>query len=136
MKTASSIGIGFLAVATAFFSVELLATSAAAYPAAGQRLIARTPMLMWRRQEQLTDDQREALFRAQKQWEQTSYSNRAALMQQEKQCVDRAKSKMAFKRCLRRTRQSRTTLREQYYAYINPIRQQLGLAPLEWVERR
>ena len=68
MKTASSIGIGFLAVATAFFSVELLATSAAAYPAAGQGLIARTPMLMWRRQEQLTDDQRDALFRAQKQW--------------------------------------------------------------------
>jgi|TARA_E500000331_G_scaffold51506_1_gene44726 uncharacterized protein YkwD len=136
MKTTSSIGIGFLAVATAFLSVELLTTSAVARPAAGHRLIATTPMLMWRRQEQLTDEQRDVLFRAQKQWKQTSYSNRAALIQREKQCVDRATSKMTFQRCLKQTRQSRTTFREQYYAYINPIRQQLGLAPLEWVERR
>ena len=57
-------------------------------------------------------------------------------MQREKQGVDRATSKLAFKRCLKQTRQSRSALREQYYAYINPIRQRLGLAPLEWVERR
>ena len=58
------------------------------------------------------------------------------VMQQEKQCVDRASSTLAFKRCLKQTRQSRSALREQYYAYINPIRQQLGLPALEWVERR
>ena len=136
MKTASSIGIGCLAVASAFFSVELLAASAAASPAAGPMRIAKTPMLLWRRQEQLSDEQRQALFQAQKRWKQTSYSSRAALMQQEKQCVDRASSTLALKRCLKQTRQSRSVLREQYYAYINPIRQQLGLAPLEWVERR
>ena len=98
--------------------------------------IAKTPMLLWRRQEQLSDEQREALFQAQKRWKQTSYSSRTALMQQEKQCVDRATSKLAFKRCLNQTRQSSSALREQYYAYINPIRQQLGLPALEWVERR
>ena len=42
MKTASSIGIGCLAVASAFFSVELLTASAAASPAAGQIRIAKT----------------------------------------------------------------------------------------------
>ena len=98
--------------------------------------IAKTPMLLWRRQEQLSDEQREALFQAQKRWKQTSYSSRAAVMQREKQCVDRASSRLALKRCLKQTRQSRSALREQYHAYINPIRQQLGLAPLEWVERR
>ena len=137
MKTASSIGIGFLAVASAFFSVELLTTPAAAAHSTAPRMrIAKTPMLMWRRQEQLSDEQRDALFQAQKQWKQTSYTSRAALMQREKQCIERAKSKWAFKRCLKQTRQSRSALREQYHAYINPIRQQLGLAPLEWVERR
>ena len=136
MKTASSIGIGCLAVASAFFSVELLTGSAAAFPATGPMPIAKTPMLLWRRQEQLSDEQREALFQAQKRWKQTSYSSRAAVMQREKQCVDRASSRLALKRCLKQTRQSRSALREQYYAYINPIRQQLGLAPLEWVERR
>ena len=136
MKTASSIGIGCLAVASAFFSVELLTASAAAYPAAAPMRIAKTPMLLWRRQEQLSDEQRKALFQAQKRWKQTSYSSRAALMQQEKQCVDRASSTLALKRCLKQTRQSRSALREQYYAYINPIRKQLGLPALEWVERR
>ena len=136
MKTASSIGIGCLAVASAFFSVELLTASAAASPAAGPIRIVKTPMLLWRRQEQLSDEQRKALFQAQKRWKQTSYSSRAAVMQKEKQCVDRATSKLAFKQCLKQTRLSRSALREQYYAYINPIRQQLGLAPLEWVERR
>ena len=136
MKTASSIGIGCLAVASAFFSVELLTASAAASPAAGPMRIAKTPMLLWRRQEQLSDEQRKALFQAQKRWKQTSYSSRAAVMQREKQCVDRASSRLALKRCLKQTRQSRSALREQYYAYINPIRQQLGLPALEWVERR
>ena len=136
MKTASSIGIGCLAVASAFFSVELLIASAAAFPAASPMRISKTPMLRWRRQEHLSDEQRDALFRAQKRWKQTSYSSRAALMQQEKQCVERATSKLAFKRCLQQTRQSRSALREQYHAYINPIRKQLGLAPLQWVERR
>ena len=136
MKTASSIGIGCLAVAAAFFSLELLTATASASPTAGPMRIATTPLLLWRRQEQLSDQQREALFQAQRRWKQTSYSSRAALMQQEKQCVDRATSKLAFKRCLKQTRQSRSALREQYYAYINPIRQELGLAPLEWVERR
>ena len=98
--------------------------------------IAKTPMLLWRRQEQLSDEQRQALFQAQKRWKQTSYSSRTAVMQQEKQCVDRATSTLALQRCLKQTRQSRSALREQYYAYINPIRQQLGLAPLEWVEQR
>ena len=136
MKTASSIGIVCLAVASAFFSVELLTASAAASPAAGPIRIVKTPMLLWRRQEQLSDEQRKALFQAQKRWKQTSYSSRAALMQQEKQCVDRASSTLALKRCLKQTRQSRSALREQYYAYINPIRKQLGLPALEWVERR
>ena len=93
-------------------------------------------MLLWRRQEQLSDEQRQALFQAQKRWKQTSYSSRASVMQQEKRCVDRASSTFALKRCLKQTRQSRSALREQYYAYINPIRQQLGLPALEWVERR
>jgi len=136
MKTASSIGSGCLAVASAFFSLELLTASAAASPATGPVRIAQTPMLLWRRQEQLSDEQRQALFQAQKRWKQTSYSSRAAVMQQEKRCVDRASSRLALKRCLKQTRQSRSALREQYYAYINPIRQQLGLPALEWVERR
>ena len=136
MKTAASIGIGCLAVASAFFSVELLTGSAAASPATGPVRIAKTPMLLWRRQEQLSDEQRQALFQAQKRWKQTSYSSRASVMQQEKRCVDRASSTLALKRCLKQTRQSRSALRQQYHAYINPIRQQLGLAPLEWVERR
>ena len=136
MKTASSIGIGCLAVASAFFSVELLTASATAAPVASSMRIAKSPMLLWRRQEQLSDEQRQALFQAQKRWKQTSYSSRAALMQQEKQCVDRASSALALKRCLKQARQSRSALREQYYAYINPIRKQLGLPALEWVERR
>ena len=136
MKTASSIASGCLAVASAFFSLELLTASAAASPAAGPMRIAKTPMLLWRRQEQLSDEQRQALFQAQKRWKQTSYSSHAAVMQQEKRCVDRASSTLALKRCLKQTRQSRSALREQYYAYINPIRQQLGLPALEWVERR
>ena len=136
MKTIAAIGIGCLAVPAAFFSIELLTTSAAAHPSAGPMRIARTPMLLWRRQEQLNDEQRDALFQAQKRWKQTSYSSRAALMQREKRCVDRATSKLAFQRCLKQARQSRSAMREQYYAYINPIRQQLGLKPLEWVERR
>ena len=136
MKTAASIGIGCLAVASAFFSVELLSASAAASPVTGPVRISKTPMLLWRRQEQLSDEQRQALFQAQKRWKQTSYSSRAAVMQQEKQCVDRASSTLALKQCLKQTRQSRSALREHYYAYINPIRQQLGLPALEWVERR
>ena len=50
----------------------------------------------------------------------------------QKQCVARAAEALALRDCLQQSRQSRTALR-QYYAYINPIRQQLGLKPLQWV---
>ncbi len=90
-------------------------------------------MLLWGRHQQLSEAQQQALFRAQKAWKQTSYARRAALMKREKQCVARAAEALALRDCLQQSRQSRTALREQYYAYINPIRQQLGLKPLHWV---
>ena len=90
-------------------------------------------MLLWGRHQQLSDRQQQALFRAQKDWKQTSYARRAALMEHEKECVARAKDALDLRDCLQQSRQSRTALREQYYSYINPIRQRLGLKPLQWV---
>ena len=133
LKRISCFGVGCTAAAAAVLSVELLMAPAVAHPGGSQALVSGAPMLLWGRHQQLSEAQQQALFRAQKAWKQTSYARRAALMKREKQCVARAADALTLRDCLQQSRQSRTALREQYYAYINPIRQQLGLKPLQWV---
>ena len=84
-----------------------------------------------RRESRLTPQQQEEMFRARKSWKRRSFNRRISILETEKRCIDGARNASAFKSCLKQRKEARQALRSDYRAYINPVRQRVGLPPIE-----
>ena len=87
--------------------------------------------LAMRREARLTPQQQEQLFRARKSWKRQSHNRRISILEREKRCIDNARSPQSFKGCIDNKREARRALHADYRAYINPVRRQVGLPPLQ-----
>ena len=74
-----------------------------------------------------TPEQDAALLQARKTWSKDSYQRRLDLLQSNQRCIDAAASRDALKQCRQQKRQARKSLREDHRAYMNKVRNQLGL---------
>ena len=83
---------------------------------------------------QLTQTQKQALFKVRRDWERRSYPQRLALLKNQQRCVKDAGTLQAYRSCRRQHHQARKALRQQGRALINAERARLGLAPMP--ERR
>ena len=88
-------------------------------------------LAMRREAQRLTPQQQEELFRARKTWKRQSFNRRISILEKEKRCIDNARNPQSFKACIDNKREARRALRADYRSYINPVRRQVGLAPLE-----
>ena len=88
-------------------------------------------LAMRREARQLTPQQQEELFRARKSWKRQSHNRRISILEKEKRCIDNARNPQSFKACIDKKREARRALRADYRAYINPVRRQVGLPPIE-----
>ena len=75
----------------------------------------------------LTPEQRQALFQARKTWSKGNYQRRLELLQSQQRCIDAAASADALKTCRREMKQARRSLKQDYRAHMNKVRNQLGL---------
>ena len=82
----------------------------------------------------LTQAQKQALFKARRDWELRSYPQRLALLKNRQLCLKDAGTLEAYRRCRRQSSQARKALHQQGRTLINGERKRLGLAPLP--ERR
>ena len=74
-----------------------------------------------------TPEQATALFQARKTWSKDSYQRRLALMRTHQRCVDAAASAEALKVCRQEKKKARKSLKQDHRAYMNKVRNQLGL---------
>ena len=74
-----------------------------------------------------TPEQDTALFQARKTWSKDSYQRRLDLLQSHQRCTDAAASKDAMKQCRQQKKQARKSLKHDHRAYMNKVRNQLGL---------
>ena len=84
-----------------------------------------------RREARLTPKQQEQLFRAKKSWKRQSYNRRISILEKEKRCIAQANNLQSYRDCVQKKRESRRALNADYRAYINPVRRQVGLPPIE-----
>ena len=75
----------------------------------------------------LSPEQSQALFQARKTWAKDSYQRRQELLQSQQRCIDAAASPDALKTCRREMKKARKTLKQDYRAQMNKVRNQLGL---------
>ena len=75
----------------------------------------------------LSPVQSQALFQARKTWAQDNYKRRQELLQSQQRCIDAAASADALKTCRREMKQARRSLKQDYRAHMNKVRNQLGL---------
>ena len=75
----------------------------------------------------LSPEQSQALFQARKTWAKDSYQRRQELLQSQQRCIDAAASADALKACRREMKKARKTLKQDYRAQMNKVRNQLGL---------
>ena len=71
--------------------------------------------------------QSEVLFQARKTWFKDNYQRRLDLLQSHQICVDAASSLDEFKMCRKDKKRARKSLKWDYRAYMNKVRNQLGL---------
>ena len=71
--------------------------------------------------------QAEVLFQARKTWFKDNYERRLDLLQSHQLCVDAAASANAIKTCRKDMKKARKSLKQDYRAYVNKVRNQLGL---------
>ena len=71
--------------------------------------------------------QAEVLFQARKTWAKDNYKRRLELLQSRQRCIDAAASADALKTCHREMKQARRSLKQDYRAHMNKVRNQLGL---------
>ena len=71
--------------------------------------------------------QAEVLFQARKTWFKDNYQRRLDLLQSHQICVDAASSLDEFKTCRKDKKKARKSLKQDYRAYMNKVRNQLGL---------
>ena len=71
--------------------------------------------------------QAEVMFQARKTWAKDNYQRRLDLLQRQQRCIDAAASADALKACRREMKKARKSLKKDYRAYMNKVRNQLGL---------
>ena len=71
--------------------------------------------------------QAEVLFQAHKTWAKDNYQRRLELLQSRQRCIDAAASADALKTCRQDMKKARKSLKQDYRAYMNKVRNQLGL---------
>ena len=72
-------------------------------------------------------EQNKVLFQARKTWFKDNYQRRLDLLQSHQLCVDAAASANAIKTCRKDMKKARKSLKQDYRAYVNKVRNQLGL---------
>ena len=75
----------------------------------------------------LSPEQSQALFQARKTWAKDSYQRRQELLQSQQRCIDAAAAADALKACRREMKKARKSLKQDYRAHMNKVRNQLGL---------
>ena len=75
-----------------------------------------------------SSDEDTALFQARKTWSKDSYRRRLDLLQSHQRCIDAATSRDAMKQCRQQKKQARRSLKQDHRAYMNKVRNQLGLS--------
>ena len=75
----------------------------------------------------LSPEQSQVLFQARKTWAKDNYQRRVELQQSQQRCIDAAASADALKTCRRQMKKARKSLKQDYRAYVNKVRNQLGL---------
>ena len=83
-----------------------------------------------------SQDQEQALVHAHKNWSKQTYNKRLELMQRSQRCVDGAQSIRALKDCRKRHKQARRFLRQDRRAYLNEVRNDVGLPARQMRKRR
>ena len=71
--------------------------------------------------------QAEVLFQARKSWFKENYQRRLELLQSYQGCIDSASSMQEFKACRKDKKKARKSLKQDFRAYMNNARNQLGL---------
>ena len=67
------------------------------------------------------------LFQVCKTWAKDNYKRRLELLQSQQRCIDAAASADALKTCRRQMKKARKSFKQDYRAYVNKVRNQLGL---------
>ena len=75
----------------------------------------------------LSPEQRQALFEARKILAKDNYKLRLELLQSQQRCIDAAASADALKTCHREMKKARKSVKQDYRAHMNKVRNQLGL---------
>ena len=76
---------------------------------------------------ELSPEQRQALFQDRKTWSKDNYQPRLELLQSQQRCIDAAASADALKKCRQQMKKARKSLKQDFRAYMNKVRNQLGL---------
>ena len=71
--------------------------------------------------------QAEVLFQARKTWFKDNFPRRLDLLKSHQSCIDAASSLDEFKMCRKDKKKARKSLKRDYRAYMNKVRNQLGL---------
>ena len=71
--------------------------------------------------------QAEVLFQARKTWSKDNYQRRLELLQSQQRCIDAAASADVLKTCRQEMKKALKSLKQDYRAYMNKVRNQLGL---------
>ena len=85
---------------------------------------------------QPSQGQEQALVQAHKNWSKQTYNQRLELMQRSQRCVDAAQSIRALKDCRKRHKEARKSLRQDPRAYLNQVRDDVGLPARQMRKRR
>ena len=72
-------------------------------------------------------EQNKVLFQARKTWFKDNYQRRLDLLQSHQLCIDAAASAVELKTCRQQKKKARKSLKQDYRAYVNKVRNQLGL---------
>ena len=75
----------------------------------------------------LSPEQSQVLFQARKTWAKDNYQRRLELLQSQQRCIDAAASADALKTCRREMKKARKSVKQDYRAHMNKVRNQLGL---------
>ena len=105
-------------------------------PASAQYVYDDGMQLAMRRDDDLSAEQRNELFKARRSWKQSSFNRRFGILQSELNCINRAADADASKICRQNKNKARRELRADYLAEINPVRRRVGLPPLEMRRKR
>ena len=74
-----------------------------------------------------TPEQDNVLFQARKTWSRDNFQRRLDLMRSHQRCLDEAVSRDAMKQCREQKKQARKSFKQDHRAYMNRVRNQLGL---------